>query len=65
MERLKIAIQKSGRLSDKSIDLFEKAGIKVWECRNCGHLVIGTSAPEVCPVCNHPQAYFEICAENY
>ncbi|MBQ4045670.1 MAG: rubrerythrin family protein [Lachnospiraceae bacterium] len=45
--------------------VFEKAGIKVWECRNCGHLVIGTSAPEVCPVCNHPQAYFEICAENY
>jgi len=45
--------------------VFEKAGIKVWECRNCGHLVIGTSAPEVCPVCNHPQSYFEINAENY
>ena len=38
---------------------------KVWECRNCGHIVVGTKAPEVCPACNHPQSYFEICAENY
>ena len=45
--------------------VFEKSGIKVWECRNCGHLVVGTSAPEVCPVCNHPQAYFELREENY
>lgn len=45
--------------------VFEKSGIKVWECRNCGHLVLGASAPEVCPVCAHPQAYFEISAENY
>ena len=45
--------------------VFEKAGVMVWECRNCGHLVIGTSAPEVCPVCNHPQSYFEVHEENY
>ena len=45
--------------------VFEKSEVKVWECRNCGHIVVGTEAPEVCPVCNHPQAYFEICAENY
>lgn len=45
--------------------VFEKAGITVWECRNCGHLVMGTQAPQVCPVCNHPQAYFEVREENY
>ena len=45
--------------------VFEKSGVTVWECRNCGHVVIGTKAPEVCPVCNHPQAYFEVKAENY
>ena len=45
--------------------VFEKSGVKVWECRNCGHIVIGTSAPEVCPVCNHPQSFFELRAENY
>ncbi len=45
--------------------VFEKSGVKVWECRNCGHLVIGTQAPELCPVCNHPQAYFELREENY
>ena len=45
--------------------VFEKSGVHVWECRNCGHLVVGTKAPEVCPVCNHPQAYFEIRKENY
>ena len=45
--------------------VFEKAGETMWECRNCGHLVMGTAAPEVCPVCNHPQAHFEIHAENY
>ena len=45
--------------------VFEKSGVKVWECRNCGHLVVGTKAPEVCPVCNHPQAYFEVHEENY
>ena len=40
-------------------------GISIWECRNCGHIIIGTEAPDVCPVCFHPQAYFEINAENY
>ena len=45
--------------------VFEKSEIKVWECRNCGHIVVGTKAPQVCPVCAHPQAYFEINAENY
>ena len=45
--------------------VFEKAGIVMWECRNCGHLVTGTKAPEVCPVCNHPQAFFEVHKENY
>ena len=45
--------------------VFAKSEVKVWECRNCGHIVVGTKAPEVCPVCNHPQAYFEVHAENY
>ena len=45
--------------------VFEKAGVQVWECRNCGHIVVGTAAPEVCPVCNHPQAYFEVRKKNY
>ncbi len=46
-------------------EVFKKCEVKVWECRNCGHLVIGEKAPEICPVCNHPQAYFQIHAENY
>ncbi len=46
-------------------EVFKKSEVKVWECRNCGHIVVGTQAPEICPVCAHPQAYFEICAENY
>ncbi len=45
--------------------VFSKDGDKIWKCRNCGHIVIGKSAPEVCPVCNHSKAYFEIKAENY
>ena len=45
--------------------VFSKDGDAIWVCRNCGHIVVGKSAPEVCPVCNHPQAYFEIKAENY
>ena len=45
--------------------VFEAGEVKIWKCRNCGHIVVGTSAPEVCPVCNHPKAYFEIKAENY
>lgn len=45
--------------------VFKKSGQVMWECRNCGHLVVGTEAPEVCPVCQHPQSYFQIHAENY
>ncbi len=45
--------------------VFEKSEVKVWECRNCGHIVVGTKAPQVCPVCVHPQAYFELRKENY
>ena len=45
--------------------VFAKSEVKIWECRNCGHIVVGTAAPEVCPVCNHPQSYCELCAENY
>ena len=45
--------------------VFEKSGVTMWECRNCGHIVIGTSAPEICPVCNHPQSFFEVRKENY
>lgn len=45
--------------------VFEKSGVTVWECRNCGHIVVGTAAPETCPVCKHPQAYFEVRKENY
>lgn len=45
--------------------VFEKSEVKVWECRNCGHIVVGTKAPEVCPTCNHPQSYFEVHEENY
>ena len=45
--------------------VFAKSEEKIWECRNCGHLVIGKEAPEVCPVCNHPQSYFEVRKDNY
>lgn len=45
--------------------VFAKSEVKVWECRNCGHIVVGTHAPDVCPVCAHPQSYFELNAENY
>lgn len=45
--------------------VFEKSTVTVWECRNCGHIVVGTKAPEVCPVCAHPQSYFEVRKENY
>ncbi len=56
----------SERIVNKGLEeVFEKAGVQVWECRNCGHIVVGTAAPEVCPVCNHPQAFFEVRKENY
>ncbi|SKB45668.1 Rubrerythrin [Lachnospiraceae bacterium] len=46
-------------------EVFEKSEVKVWECRNCGHIIVGTKAPEVCPVCAHPKAYFEIKSEEF
>ena len=46
-------------------EVFAKSEVKVWECRNCGHIIVGVSAPEVCPTCNHPQSYFEVREENY
>lgn len=46
-------------------EVFKKSEVKVWECRNCGHIIVGTEAPELCPVCSHPQAYFEVHAENF
>lgn len=49
----------------ETASVFEKSEVKVWECRNCGHIVVGTNAPEVCPVCAHPQSYFEVRCENY
>ncbi len=45
--------------------VFEKSTVKVWKCRNCGHIAVGEKAPAVCPTCAHPQAYFELNAENY
>ncbi|MDO4169245.1 MAG: rubrerythrin family protein [Lachnospiraceae bacterium] len=70
--RLVAAIEKSHeeryRALLKNIEMaevFAKSEVKVWECRNCGHIVVGTEAPDVCPTCNHPQSYFEIHAENY
>ena len=46
-------------------EVFKKSEVKVWECRNCGHIVVGTEAPELCPTCAHPKAYFELVADNY
>ena len=45
--------------------VFAKSEVKVWECRNCGHIIVGPKAPEICPTCAHPKAYFEINCENY
>ena len=49
----------------KNGEVFEKGSVVIWQCRNCGHIVVGTKAPDVCPVCNHPQAYFQVKPENY
>ena len=49
----------------ETAQVFEKSEVKVWECRNCGHIVVGTKAPEVCPTCAHPQSYFELNVQNY
>ena len=70
--RLVAAIEKSHEERYRALlknietaEVFKKSSVKVWECRNCGHIVVGENAPEVCPTCNHPQSYFEIHAENY
>lgn len=70
--RLVAAIEKSHeeryRALLKNIELaevFAKSEVQIWECRNCGHIVVGTNAPKVCPTCNHPQSYFELRKENY
>ena len=70
--RLVAAIEKSHeeryRALLKNIELaevFAKSEVQIWECRNCGHIVVGTNAPELCPTCNHPQSYFELRKENY
>ena len=49
----------------ETAEVFAKSTVTVWECRNCGHIVVGEKAPEVCPACSHPQSYFEVRAENY
>ena len=49
----------------ETAQVFAKSSVQVWECRNCGHIVVGEKAPEICPVCAHPQAYFEVNCENY
>lgn len=49
----------------KDGEVFQRGDVKIWECRNCGHIVVGTKAPDVCPTCGHPQSFFEISAENY
>ena len=59
-ERYRALLQKV-----ETAQVFEKSEVKVWECRNCGHIVVGTKAPELCPTCDHPKAYFEVNAKNY
>ena len=49
----------------ETAQVFQKSEVKVWECRNCGHLIVGTKAPQICPTCDHPQSFFEVHAENY
>ena len=49
----------------ETAQVFEKSEVKVWECRNCGHIIVGTKAPEICPVCAHPKSFFEVSAQNY
>ena len=49
----------------ETMEVFKKSGVTMWECRNCGHVVVGLAAPEVCPICNYAQAYFEVRKENY
>ena len=49
----------------ETAEVFKRSEVKVWECRHCGHIVVGTEAPEICPVCAHPQAYFELHKDNF
>ena len=70
--RLVAAIEKSHEERYRALlknvetcEVFKKSSVKIWECRNCGHLVVGEAAPEICPTCAHPKAYFEVHAENY
>ena len=70
--RLVAAIEKSHEERYRALlnnielaEVFAKSEVQIWECRNCGHIVVGTNAPEVCPTCNHPQSYFELRKENY
>ena len=49
----------------ETLKVFEKSEVTIWECRNCGHIIVGTKAPELCPTCAHPQSYFEVSANNY
>ena len=49
----------------ETAQVFEKSEVKVWECRNCGHIVVGTAAPEVCPTCNYSKSFFEVSSDNY
>ena len=70
--RLVAAIEKSHEERYRALlknvetaEVFAKSEVKVWECRNCGHIVVGKKAPEICPTCAHPQSYFEVHAENY
>ena len=64
--RLVAEIEKHHELKNvETARVFEKSEVKVWECRNCGHIVVGTQAPDICPTCNHPQSFFELHAENY
>ncbi len=70
--RLVAAIEKHHEERDRALlhnvetaAVFAKSEVKVWECRNCGHIVVGTNAPDICPTCAHPQSYFELHAENY
>ena len=70
--RLVAAVEKHHEERDRALlknvemtEVFAKSEVKVWECRNCGHIVVGTKAPKLCPTCEHPQSYFEVNAENY
>ncbi len=70
--RLVAAIEKSHEERYRALlknvenaEVFAKSEVKIWECRNCGHLFVGTKAPEICPTCNHPKSYFELHCENY